>query len=60
MIRVRHRGIVVTVLDWDFKVSVFELQSWYYSHFRTNTLAKDKEPPYISSDGLNSMTVILL
>ena len=31
---------MANVLDWDFKVNEFELQSRYYIHFRTNTDGK--------------------
>ena len=33
-------GIGVNVLDFDFVVSEFGLQSHYYIHFQTNTLEK--------------------
>ena len=34
--RVSPHGIVANVLDYDFVVSKFELQSHYFVHFRTN------------------------
>ena len=34
------RGIMVKVLFFCLEVSVFELSSCYYVHFRTNTLDK--------------------
>ena len=34
------RGVVVSVLDSDIEVIEFELQSRYYTHFRTNALGK--------------------
>ena len=44
-------GIVVNVLDYDFVVSEFKLQSCYYIHFWTNNLGKGINsliPPAIS------------
>ena len=35
---------MIKVLDFGLKVSVFELQSCYYVHFRTNTLRKGMNP----------------
>ena len=32
------------VLDSSLKVSEFELQSYYYVHFQTNTLGKGMNP----------------
>ena len=34
------RGVMVKTLDCRIVVSEFELQSRYYDHFRTNTLAE--------------------
>ena len=33
-------GVVAKLLDYNIAVSDFELQSFYYIHFRTNTLGK--------------------
>ena len=47
-----HTKLIVCtsyVLDCNIVVSVFELQSRYYIHFRTNTLDKVKEYPYLQS-----------
>ena len=33
-------GVIVKALDCDLNVSEFELQSFFYVHFRTNTLEK--------------------
>ena len=35
---------MATVLDCEFKVNEFELQSRYYVHFRTNNLEKGLNP----------------
>ena len=48
------------VLDSDILVSEFEFQSCYYDHFQTNTLEKDMNPLYLSSNQINSTTAILL
>ena len=45
------RGVMVKALDRRMEVSVFELQSRYYVHFRINTLG---------IIGINSTTSILL
>ena len=44
MWRRRPCGVVVIVLDCDFVVIEFELQSRYYVHFRTNALGKGMNP----------------
>ena len=54
------RGVVANVLDGNFVVSEFELQSHYYIHFRTNSLGERYEPPYTTSNGLYSTTTVLL
>ena len=33
-------GIVTNMLDCDFELSKFKLQSHYYVHFQSNTLGK--------------------
>ena len=37
-------GVVVNMLDCDIIASKFELQSWYYIHFQTNTYGKSTDP----------------
>ena len=39
-------GVVVNVLKCDIVINEFKLQSRYYSHFWTNALEKDINPPY--------------
>ena len=51
------RRVMVKVVHCGIVVSEFELQSRYYVHFRTNTLAKSMNPP---SNGLNNITVVPL
>ena len=34
-------SVVANALDWVIVISEFELQSFYYVHFRTNALRKD-------------------
>ena len=48
------------VMDCGIVVREFVLQSPYYVHFRANTLAKGKNPPYPPSYGLNNTTTVLL
>ena len=60
IIRVCPHGIMVKAMDCGIVVSEFELQSCYYTHFRTNTLGKRYEPPYPPSCGLNSTTTVLV
>ena len=48
------------VLDWNFEVSEFELQSHCYAHFWTNTLRERYETPYHPSYVLNRITAVLL
>ena len=44
MLKPCPRGVMVKSLDCGIAVSVFELQSCYYVHFRTNNLAKGIDP----------------
>ena len=53
------RGVAANELDCGIVVRVFELQSRYYVHFRTNTLGKRYEPPNLYSYGLNSNIIVL-
>ena len=39
-----RRCVVAKVLDCDVAVNKFELQSFYYVHFRTNILGKYMKP----------------
>ena len=54
------RGVMVKSLDNGIVVSKFKLQSFYYVHFRTNTLGKGMYPLILASYGLNSITAVLL
>ena len=54
------RGVIVKVLDYRIVVSEFGLQLHYYVHFRINTLGERYESPYPSSNGLNSITAVLI
>ena len=54
------RGVMVKAGDYGIVVREFVLQSRYYVHFRTNTLAKGMNPPYPPNYGLNSTTTVLL
>ena len=37
-------GVMVKAMDWEIVLNEFELQSWYYVHFQTNTLGKGMNP----------------
>ena len=50
---------MVEALDYEIVVSMFELQSRYYVHFRIIPLRK-VWTPYPPSYGLNSTTTVLL
>ena len=43
--------VVANVLEGNFVVNEFELQSHYYVHFWYNTLGKGMKPLYLSSMG---------
>ena len=45
------RGVMVKAMDCRIVVSEFELQSRYYVHFRTNTLAKGMNPLILPAMG---------
>ena len=47
------RSVVANVLDCDIIVSEFELLSYFYVHFRTNTLL------FLLCNGLNGTTTVL-
>ena len=52
---------VANVLDCDIVVSKFELQSHYYTHFRTNAIRKGMtSPPIIFSYELDSTAIDFL
>ena len=53
-------GVMVKALEYGIVVSEFELQSRYYVHFRTNTLAKGMNPAYPPDSVLNSTTTVFL
>ena len=53
------RGVIVKATDYR-NVKKFEFQSFYYDHFRTNTLGKCQKSPNPQSYGLNSNTTVLL
>ena len=40
IIKKRFPGVVASVLDWDIKVSLFDLKLRYVFHFRLNTPGK--------------------
>ena len=50
---------MVDVLDCGLEVSMFEFQSCYYVHFRTNTVGKGMNPIIPLSYRLNSITAVL-
>ena len=45
------RGVMVKAMDWEIVVSEFELQSYYYVHFRKNTLGKGMNPLILPAIG---------
>ena len=51
---------MANVLGCSLEVNKFELQSYYYVLFRTNTLKKGIEPIYSLSYVLNSIIAVLL
>ena len=52
-------AVVANVQDCDIKVREFELHSYNYVHFQTNTLRKGNATLYTPSNGLNSTTIVL-
>ena len=54
------RGVMVKAMDCGIVEREFVLQLRYYVHFRANTFGKGNEPPYPPSNGLDSITTILL
>ena len=60
MNRGRPHRVMVKVLGSGILVCKFKLQSCYYVHFQTNTLAKGMKPPCPPSYGLNSITTVFL
>ena len=44
-------GVIAKVLDCDLEESEFELQSYYYVYFRTNTLRKGMNPLILPAGG---------
>ena len=53
-------NLMVILLDYSLEVSEFELQSYYYVTFWTNTIGKDIETLYPPSYWLNSTPTVLL
>ena len=53
------RDVVSYVLDYDFVVSEFELQSHYYAHFQTNALGKGMNSLIHQLWLINTPTVLL-
>ena len=45
------RGVMVKAMDCGIVVREFILQSWYYVHFRANTLGKGKNPLILPAMG---------
>ena len=48
------RGVMFKAVNYGVLVNEFELQSYYYVHFRTNTVEKSMNPPYPRNYGLNT------
>ena len=45
------RGVMVKAIDCGIVVHEFVLQSWYYFHFRANTLGKGMNPLILPAMG---------
>ena len=54
------RAVVTESLDSDSIVSEFEIQSSYYSHFRTTTLSKDMKSLILLSFSLDTTITVIL
>ena len=45
------RGVMVNALDYGIVITEFEIHSFYYGNFRTNTLGKSMNPPILPAFG---------